>query len=108
MEPGEAQERFTALYDRYFPQVGAYAVSRAGRQLAEEVVSQTFTVAWRRRAAIGPMLHETADGLYCPAGDFYIDPWGAVERAVITHAHGDHLGDHGRDPPPAPRPGTRA
>jgi putative mRNA 3-end processing factor len=36
------------------------------------------------------MLHETADGLYCPAGDFYIDPWGTVERAVITHAHGDH------------------
>jgi len=36
------------------------------------------------------MLQETAEGLYCPAGDFYIDPWGAVERAVITHAHGDH------------------
>ena len=29
-------------------------------------------------------------GLYCPAGDFYIDPWRPVERAVITHAHGDH------------------
>jgi putative mRNA 3-end processing factor len=36
------------------------------------------------------MLQETADGLYCPAGDFYVDPWGAVPRAVITHAHGDH------------------
>jgi len=30
------------------------------------------------------------EGLYCPAGDFYIDPWRPVERAVITHAHGDH------------------
>ena len=30
-------------------------------------------------------------GLYCAAGDFYIDPWRPVERAVITHAHGDHL-----------------
>jgi putative mRNA 3-end processing factor len=29
-------------------------------------------------------------GLYCPAGDFYIDPWRPVTRAVITHAHGDH------------------
>jgi putative mRNA 3-end processing factor len=29
-------------------------------------------------------------GLYCPAGDFYIDPWRSVERAVITHAHADH------------------
>ena len=30
------------------------------------------------------------EGLYCPAGDFYIDPWRTVDRAVITHAHGDH------------------
>ncbi len=29
-------------------------------------------------------------GLYCPPGDFYIDPWRAVDRAVITHAHADH------------------
>jgi putative mRNA 3-end processing factor len=29
-------------------------------------------------------------GLYCPAGDFYIDPWRPVEHAVITHAHADH------------------
>lgn len=29
-------------------------------------------------------------GLYCSAGDFYIDPWQPVPRAVITHAHGDH------------------
>jgi putative mRNA 3-end processing factor len=32
----------------------------------------------------------TSDGLYCPAGDFYIDPWRPVDRAVITHAHADH------------------
>jgi putative mRNA 3-end processing factor len=37
------------------------------------------------------MLLETTDrGLYCAAGDFYIDPWLPVERAIITHAHGDH------------------
>jgi putative mRNA 3-end processing factor len=29
-------------------------------------------------------------GLYCPQGDFYIDPWAGVDRAVITHAHSDH------------------
>ena len=29
-------------------------------------------------------------GLYCPPGDFWIDPWQPVDRAVITHAHGDH------------------
>ena len=30
------------------------------------------------------------EGLYCPPGDFYIDPWRQVERAVITHGHSDH------------------
>ena len=30
------------------------------------------------------------NGLYCPAGDFYVDPWRKVRRAVITHGHGDH------------------
>ncbi|MBI1683318.1 ligase-associated DNA damage response exonuclease [Caulobacter hibisci] len=30
------------------------------------------------------------DGLYCPAGDFYIDPVRPVDRAVITHGHSDH------------------
>lgn len=30
------------------------------------------------------------EGLYCPAGDFHIDPWKPVRRAVITHGHGDH------------------
>ncbi|HKP65802.1 MAG TPA: ligase-associated DNA damage response exonuclease [Casimicrobiaceae bacterium] len=30
------------------------------------------------------------EGLYCAPGDFFIDPWRPVDRAVITHAHGDH------------------
>ncbi|NUT59870.1 ligase-associated DNA damage response exonuclease [Herbaspirillum sp. C9C3] len=30
------------------------------------------------------------EGLYCVPGDFYIDPWRPVARAVITHAHADH------------------
>lgn len=36
------------------------------------------------------LLVNSPNGLYCPAGDFYIDPWKPVERAIITHAHGDH------------------
>jgi putative mRNA 3-end processing factor len=36
------------------------------------------------------LVTETAAGLYCPAGDFYIDPWRPVKQAIITHAHGDH------------------
>src|SRR5919112_3042663 len=36
------------------------------------------------------LLTLTDRGLYCEAGDFFIDPWEPVERAVITHAHADH------------------
>ena len=32
----------------------------------------------------------TSIGFYCPKGRFYIDPWRPVNKAVITHAHGDH------------------
>ena len=32
----------------------------------------------------------TDRGIYCPAGNFYIDPWRPVDRALITHAHSDH------------------
>jgi putative mRNA 3-end processing factor len=44
-----------------------------------------------------PLLTETSSGLWCEAGRFHIDPWEPVDRAVITHAHGDHA-----------RPGSRA
>ena len=32
----------------------------------------------------------TPRGIYCAAGDFYIDPWRPVPRALITHGHADH------------------
>jgi len=37
------------------------------------------------------------EGLYCPPGDFFIDPTRPVDRAVITHGHADHArAGHGR------------
>ena len=30
------------------------------------------------------------EGLFCPPGGFYVDPWRPVDRAIITHAHSDH------------------
>lgn len=43
------------------------------------------------------MLVSRREGLYCPAGGFFIDPTHPVDRAVTTHAHADHA-----------RPGSRA
>ncbi len=36
------------------------------------------------------MLRATAEGLYCDAGPFHVDPDGAVDLAIVTHAHADH------------------
>ena len=36
------------------------------------------------------LLRPTPAGLYCPPGDFFVDPVRGVERAVITHGHSDH------------------
>ncbi len=41
-------------------------------------------LGWQR------MLSLRRQGLYCEAGDFYLDPKGAVDHAVVTHAHSDH------------------
>ena len=43
------------------------------------------------------MLIESPSGLFCPGGGFHLDPWGPVDRALITHVHGDHA-----------RPGSQA
>ena len=50
------------------------------------------TASFRAAQAIRPedLLRPTPKGLYCPPGDFYIDPVGKVERALVTHGHADH------------------
>ena len=40
--------------------------------------------------SISSLLRQEAAGLYCPQGDFYIDPQKPVQRALITHGHSDH------------------
>jgi putative mRNA 3-end processing factor len=42
------------------------------------------------------LLMPRPEGLYCPPGDFFIDPVRPVPRALVTHAHSDHaVGGHG-------------
>jgi len=43
-----------------------------------------------RSFVMDDLIVQRKEGLYCPPGDFYIDPWQPVARAVITHAHADH------------------
>jgi putative mRNA 3-end processing factor len=41
-------------------------------------------------AGFRQLLRNTPEGLYCPPGDFHIDPIRPVAHAVITHGHSDH------------------
>jgi len=69
-----ARDRFAALFGRHHRQVYAYAVSRAGRDVADDIVSDTFLVAWRRLDAV------PADPL----------PWLlGVARNVVQERHRD-------------------
>ncbi|HVL20849.1 MAG TPA: DNA ligase-associated DEXH box helicase, partial [Amaricoccus sp.] len=36
------------------------------------------------------LLQPRPEGLYCPPGDFFVDPVRPVGRALVTHAHSDH------------------
>lgn len=42
------------------------------------------------KAILDDFLIENERGFYCKYGDFYIDPKYPVDKAVISHAHGDH------------------
>lgn len=52
MTDPSARDRFAALFRQHHRQVFAYAVSRVGRDLADDVVGDTFLVAWRRLDAV--------------------------------------------------------
>lgn len=41
-------------------------------------------------AAQCDLVVQRPEGLYCPQGGFYIDPWRPVPVAVVTHGHADH------------------
>ncbi|KAA2242065.1 ligase-associated DNA damage response exonuclease [Salinarimonas soli] len=40
--------------------------------------------------AAADILTLTPQGLYCPLGDFHVDPMRPVPRALVTHGHSDH------------------
>ncbi|MDO6810095.1 ligase-associated DNA damage response exonuclease [Zobellia galactanivorans] len=37
-----------------------------------------------------PLLEFTDKGIYCSVAKVYLDPWKAVDKAIISHGHADH------------------
>lgn len=52
MRETEARDRLAAVYDECAPRVYAYAVRHCGATEADDVVAETFAIAWRRLEAV--------------------------------------------------------
>ena len=70
------RERFEALFERCQPEVRAYVLRRAQQAIVEDVVSETFLVAWR---ALDSVPEEPLPWLY-----------GVARRTLANHRRG-HL-----------------
>jgi RNA polymerase sigma factor (sigma-70 family) len=57
-------ERFTAVFDRHYRHIYAYAARRLGADLAEDVASETFLVAFDRRSRYDPARGDARPWLY--------------------------------------------
>ena len=92
-----APERFTAVFDRHYRQIYAYAARRLGPDLAEDVASETFLVAFDRRhsydsarAGVRPWLYGIASNLIARHARAEMRRYKALARAVGAQDAGDH------------------
>ena len=87
------QERFEAIFAAHYGDVHRYALRRAEPPLAEEIVNETFLVAWRR---FDDVPDEPLPWLYATAGHVLANR----RREATRHARRDAA------PPPPSRPPT--
>jgi RNA polymerase sigma-70 factor (ECF subfamily) len=59
-EPG----RFASLFDRHAPYIHRYMARRVGAQAADDLVAETFLVAFRKRARYDPRFPDARPWLY--------------------------------------------
>jgi RNA polymerase sigma-70 factor (ECF subfamily) len=57
-------DHFATVFDRHYGRIYAYAARRLGRDLAEDVASETFLVAFGRLAGYDPARPDAAPWLY--------------------------------------------
>ncbi|WP_432978190.1 RNA polymerase sigma factor [Dactylosporangium sp. CA-233914] len=92
-----APERFTAVFDRHYRQIYAYAARRLGPDLAEDVASETFLIAFDRRhgydsarADVRPWLYGIASNLIARHARAETRRYRALAKAAGPQEAGDH------------------
>jgi len=100
----DRRTRFEALFAECHPPVRAYALRRAPFDVAQDVVAETFLVAWRRlddvpRSEPLPWLYRVARGVLANArrsaarADALVARAGAAEPPPASCDPGERLGD---------------
>jgi RNA polymerase sigma factor (sigma-70 family) len=57
-------DRFAALFDRHAPHIQRYLARRVGRQAADDLLAETFLVAWGKRESYNPSYRDARPWLY--------------------------------------------
>ena len=99
-------ERFATVFDRHFKSIHHYLARRAGRDLADDLASQCFTVAFARRGSFDGTAVDARPWLYGIATNLLRDHWRERRRSVVTVVR--LTGDRSRvaQPDPAARDHT--
>ncbi|MEU4420830.1 RNA polymerase sigma factor [Actinoplanes sp. NPDC024001] len=93
----QAPECFATVFDRHYGRIYAYAARRLGRDLAEDVASETFTVAFSRiggydtaRPDAAPWLYGIASNLIARHGRAESRRYRALARLAPEEAVNGH------------------
>ncbi len=82
---GDDETRFRALFGDHYRSVLAYALRRASRADADDLVAETFTVAWRRLADLPTPEYQLA-WLYAIAARVLANQRRAQRRRAAFHS----------------------
>jgi RNA polymerase sigma-70 factor (ECF subfamily) len=87
-------ERFALVFDRHFVAVHRYLARRVGRELADDLASLCFTVAFERRSTFDPRFGGARPWLYGIATNLLREHWRAEQRSLVTVAQLSLERDH--------------
>ena len=79
-------EAFGAIFDRHFDAIYRYLARRVGRERAEDLASQTFTVAFERRSGFRLDVGDARPWLYGIATKLLANDRRSEQRLLVTLA----------------------